>query len=160
MSIDLDRLIATIVDSDASDLILKTGSQPAMKQSGKVLFLSEEKLTREEARQFFERMASPPIVKRLKPGTRISTDEWGPYQILSSLGYDHQTVDHGSKEYARGDVHVNSIEGFWSILKRSIRGTHVWVSKKHLSKYLGEFEYRYNMRKVPELMFDRLLASF
>ncbi|MEC4681346.1 MAG: IS1595 family transposase [Nitrospirota bacterium] len=102
----------------------------------------------------------PPIVERLKPGTRISTDEWGPYQILSSLGYDHQTVDHGSKEYARGDVHVNSIEGFWSQLKRSIRGTHVWVSGKHLPKYLGEFEYRYNMRKVPELMFDRLLRSF
>ena len=54
----------------------------------------------------------PPIIKRLEPGTRISTDEWGPYQILSSLGYDHQTVDHGSKEYARGDVHVNSVEGF------------------------------------------------
>jgi len=102
----------------------------------------------------------PPIVKRLEKGTRISTDEWGPYQILSSLGYDHQTVDHGSKEYARGDVHVNSVEGFWSILKRSIRGTHVWVSGKHLPKYLGEFEYRYNMRKVPELMFDRLLRSF
>ena len=102
----------------------------------------------------------PPIVERLKPGTRISTDEWGPYQILSSLGYDHQTVDHGSKEYARGDVHVNSVEGFWSQLKRSIRGTHVWVSGKHLPKYLGEFEYRYNMRKVPELMFDRLLRSF
>ena len=102
----------------------------------------------------------PPIVERLKKGTRISTDEWGPYQILSSLGYDHQTVDHGSKEYARGDVHVNSVEGFWSQLKRSIRGTHVWVSGKHLPKYLGEFEYRYNMRKVPELMFDRLLASF
>ncbi len=102
----------------------------------------------------------PPIVERLKKGTRISTDEWGPYQILSNLGYDHQTVDHGSKEYARGDVHVNSVEGFWSQLKRSIRGTHVWVSGKHLPKYLGEFEYRYNMRKVPELMFDRLLRSF
>ena len=102
----------------------------------------------------------PPITKRLEKGTRISTDEWGPYQILSSLGYDHQTVDHQAKEYARGDVHVNSVEGFWSQLKRSIRGTHVWVSGKHLPKYLGEFEYRYNMRKVPELMFDRLLRSF
>ncbi len=81
----------------------------------------------------------PPIVERLKKGTRISTDEWGPYQILSNLGYDHQTVDHGSKEYARGDVHVNSVEGFWSQLKRSIRGTHVWVSGKHLPKYRGEF---------------------
>ena len=101
----------------------------------------------------------PPIVERLKPGTRISTDEWGPYQILSSLGYDHQTVDHGSKEYARGDVHVNTLEAFWSMLKRSIRGTHIHVSPKHLPKYLGEFEYRYNLRKSPELMFGRLLAN-
>ena len=101
----------------------------------------------------------PPIVKRLKKGTRISTDEWGPYQILGSLGYDHQTVDHGSKEYARGDVHVNTLESYWAILKRSIRGTHIHVSPKHLSKYLGEFEYRYNLRKSPELMFDRLLQS-
>ena len=56
----------------------------------------------------------PPIVERLKPGTRISTDEWAPYRILSSLGYNHNTVDHSAKEYARGDVHVNALEGFWS----------------------------------------------
>ena len=101
----------------------------------------------------------PPIVERLKPGTRISTDEWGPYRILSSLGYIHDTVDHASKEYARGDVHVNGLEAFWSMLKRSIRGTHIHVSRKHLPKYLGEFEYRYNLRKRPGLMFARLLAS-
>jgi len=101
----------------------------------------------------------PPIVERLKPGTRISTDEWAPYRILSSLGYIHDTVDHGAKEYARGDVHVNALEGFWSQLKRSIRGTHVHVSPKHLSKYLDEFEFRYNLRKTPELMFGRLLAN-
>ena len=101
----------------------------------------------------------PPIVERLKPGTRISTDEWAPYRILSSLGYIHDTVDHGAKEYARGDVHVNALEGFWSQLKRSIRGTHVHVSRQHLSKYLGEFEFRYNLRKRPEQMFPRLLAN-
>ena len=101
----------------------------------------------------------PPIVERIKPGTRISTDEWGPYRILSSLGYVHETVDHSAKEYARGDVHVNTLESFWAILKRSIRGTHIHVSKKHLPKYLGEFEFRYNLRKSPELMFDRLLQS-
>ena len=102
----------------------------------------------------------PPIVERLKPGTRISTDEWGPYRILPSLGYVHDTVEHRAKEYARGDVHVNALEGFWSQLKRAIRGTHVHVSPKHLPKYLGEFEFRYNLRKRPELMFDLLLASF
>jgi transposase-like protein len=79
--------------------------------------------------------------------------------VLTSLGYRHETVDHGAKEYARGDVHVNTLESFWAILKRSIRGTHIHVSPKHLPKYLGEFEFRYNLRKRPDQMFARLLAS-
>lgn len=102
----------------------------------------------------------PPIIERLRVGTRISTDEWGPYRILKQLGYDHETVNHSADEWVRGTTHVNSIEGFWSQLKRSIRGTHVHVSAKHLPKYLGEFEYRYNMRKHPEVMFARLVLSF
>ena len=102
----------------------------------------------------------PPIVENVPKGTRISSDEWLPYRVLPRLGYRHDTVDHRAKEYARGDVHVNSLESFWSILKRSIRGTHVHVSRKHLPKYLGEFEFRYNMRKSPEFMLDHLLLSF
>ena len=102
----------------------------------------------------------PPILANVPVGTRVSTDEWAPYKVLTSLGYRHETVDHGRKEYARGDVHVNGLESFWSILKRSIRGTHVHVSRKHLPKYLGEFKFRYNMRKTPEIMFDRLLKAF
>ena len=101
----------------------------------------------------------PHILAQVPKGTRISSDEWAPYRVLTSLGYRHETVDHGAKEYARGDVHVNTLESFWAILKRSIRGTHIHVSKKHLPKYLGEFEYRYNLRKSPELMFDLLLQS-
>ena len=101
----------------------------------------------------------PEIIKNVPKGTRVSTDEWAPYRILRSLGYDHQTVDHSREEWARGDVHVNTLEAFWSMLKRSIRGTHVHVSRKHLPKYLGEFEYRYNLRKRSDLMFARLLAA-
>ena len=55
---------------------------------------------------------------------------------------------------------VNAIEGFWAQLKRGINGTHIHVSGKHLPKYLGEFEYRWNMRHVPHLMLDRLMHSF
>jgi len=65
----------------------------------------------------------------------------------------------GAKNWANGDTHVNTLEAFWSMLKRSIRGTHIHVSPKHLSKYLGEFEYRYNRRKRPQTMFADLLAS-
>jgi hypothetical protein len=55
---------------------------------------------------------------------------------------------------------TNRIEGFWAMLKRGINGTHIHVSAKHLPKYLGEFEYRWNMRQVPGLMLGRLLHSF
>lgn len=55
---------------------------------------------------------------------------------------------------------VNSIEGFWALLKLGIKGTHIHVSGKHLSKYLGEFEYRWNIRHVPQLMLDLLMHSF
>ena len=102
----------------------------------------------------------PHIENNVPKGTHISTDEWAPYKVLSGLGYVHNTVEHKAKEYARGITHVSSLEGFWAQLKRSIGGTHVHVSQKHLPAYLAEFEYRFNMRHYPEWMFQRLLASF
>src|SRR3990167_3777523 len=102
----------------------------------------------------------PEIVAKVEKGSTISTDEWHPYMSLPREGYRHLIVKHKEREYVRGEAHTNTLDGFWSILKRAIRGTHVHVSRQHLSKYLGEFEFRYNLRKMPELMFDRLLASF
>ncbi len=102
----------------------------------------------------------PHVRAHVAPGSHISTDEWAPYRAIPKMGYSHGTVEHRAKQYVSGIDHVNNLEAFWLILKRSIRGTHVWVSKKHLSKYLGEFEYRFNMRKHPDRMFDRLLAGF
>jgi len=93
-------------------------------------------------------------------GSKISTDEHGGYYYLDRMGYDHKSVNHSLKQYVDGETHTNSIEGFWSMLKRSIRGTHVHVSAKHLAKYLGEFEFRYNLRHAPWLMFDRLVEGF
>lgn len=101
----------------------------------------------------------PHVRAHVEPGSHISTDEWSPYRALPRMGYSHGTVEHRSKQYVSGIDHVNSIEAFWLILKRSIRGTHVWVSRKHLSSYLGEFEFRYNRRKRPASMFAELVAS-
>ena len=101
----------------------------------------------------------PHVLRHVEPGTHISTDEYMPYRALPKMGYSHGTVQHRAKRYVSGLDHVNNIEAFWLILKRSIRGTHVWVSKKHLAKYLGEFEYRYNRRKQPASMFAELVAS-
>jgi len=101
----------------------------------------------------------PHIVANVAKGSTVATDEYHPYRSLPAEGYKHLMVKHREREYVNGIAHTNTLDGFWSQLKRAIRGTHVHVSRKHLQKYLGEFEFRYNLRKTPELMFDRLLAS-
>ena len=102
----------------------------------------------------------PIINENVRTGSFISSDQSSSYRTLYKMGYGWGYVDHGRKQWRKGKVHTNSIEGFWSRLKNSIKGTHVHVSKKHLAKYLGEFEFRYNMRANPALMFERLLQSF
>jgi hypothetical protein len=76
----------------------------------------------------------------VKEGSTIYTDDSPVFKSLPNLGYAHESVNHKAKEWVRSDVHTNSIEAFWSNVKRSIKGTHVWVSKKHLQTYLCEFE--------------------
>ena len=100
------------------------------------------------------------IRENVEERSTISTDEWIGYRNLGKFTFKHGTVNHSFEQWVDGIHHTNSIEGYWSLLKRSIRGTHVHVSRKYLAKYLGEFEFRYNMRKTPWLMFDRLLSAF
>jgi len=102
----------------------------------------------------------PAVRFHVVEGTRIMTDDGVAFRSLDIWGYEHETVDHSKKEYVRGDVHTNTIEGFWSSVKRTIEGTHIWVSKKHLQNYLLEIEYRHNLRRQPHLMFDLLLQAF
>ncbi len=102
-----------------------------------------------------------PLIKQYVVGnSRLATDAAKAFRNLTEEGYQHGTVNHAAKEYVRGPVHTNTIEGFWAWVKRGVYGTHVWVSEKHLPSYLGEFEYRYNLRKTPHLMFDLLLQAF
>jgi transposase len=103
----------------------------------------------------------PEICTNVLPGSIIHTDELPTYRSISLRGYRHQTVCHQAGEYvSKYGATVNCIEGYWAMLKRGIQGTHIHVSPKHLPKYLGEFEYRWNMRAVPHLMLDRLMHSF
>ncbi len=99
----------------------------------------------------------PTVVEKVNKLATISTDEAPVYQNLKALGYSHDAVSHRRKEYVRGNVHTNTIEAFWSILKRSISSTHIHVSTRHLPKYLGEFEFRWNLRHDPAAMFPLLL---
>ena len=98
------------------------------------------------------------VLQNVEPNSTVSTDEAKQYHYLKELGYpNHGVVTHAAKEWVRGPHHTNTIEAFWSLLKRSIRGTHVQVSARHLPKYLGEFEFRWNLRHAPEQMFPLLL---
>jgi transposase-like protein len=76
----------------------------------------------------------------------VATDESGLYAALSKKGIPHASVNHMRGEYVRGNVHTQTIDGFWSLLKRGILGTFHNVSKKYLPLYVAEFEWRYNNR--------------
>lgn len=101
----------------------------------------------------------PIIEKSIEKGSRIDMDEFLSYNGLSKAGYDHQTVNHKHGQYVNGDIYTNSLEGFWSQLKRSISGTHIHVSKKHLQNYANEFAFRYNNRQNPAMMFSNPLSN-
>lgn len=101
----------------------------------------------------------PIVEKHVEKGTHVSTDELRSYNRLTKAGYEHGTVNHSARQYVNGIDHTNTIEGFWSRLKLSIRGTHIWVSQKHLQKYVDEFAFRYNNRENHATMFDVALQG-
>jgi len=80
----------------------------------------------------------------------IMTDDFLAYRGLGKEFASHQTVNHGEGEYVRGNVHTNCAEGYFSILKRGITGVYHHVSQQHLDRYLAEFDFRYNSRKVED----------
>ena len=85
------------------------------------------------------------------------TDDWAPYQGIEDGNTIHETVNHSIEEWVRGEVHTNTVENVWSLLKRSIIGAYHKVSVKHLDAYLDELEWRYNNRDNPWLFRDTLL---
>jgi transposase-like protein len=114
----------------------------------------------------------PEIRKTVEPGSTLYTDAWPSYRGLSDK-YTHEVIDH-AVEYVRDNVHTNGIENFWSLLKRTLRGTYVHVDPEHLDRYLDEQALRFNERKktdgqrfvevmchVPgrRLMYKRLIKS-
>jgi transposase len=102
------------------------------------------------------------ILETVLPGSTLNTDEFGGYKDIDQSGYRHITVNHKADQYAcrKTGATVNGIEGFWAQLKRSINGTHIHVSGKHLWKYAKEAEYRFNRRDCPEAMLSELLGTF
>jgi len=102
---------------------------------------------------------SAEIIKTVKEGATLYTDEYTSYKSLERI-YDHHTVKHSQRQYVNGRVHTNTIEGFWSILKRGIFGVYHFTSKKHLQLYVDEFVFRYNSRTATEAnRFNLLLTN-
>ena len=94
------------------------------------------------------------------PETIIFTDDAGAFQGIGTLTerYQHRRVNHTQKVYVAGDVHTNTIDGFWSLVKRGIGGVYHSVSAKHLQSYLDEYSFRYNRRDSGNLVFSSILA--
>lgn len=88
--------------------------------------------------------------KYIDPTARIISDEWAAYKRIGKKYAKHETVHHTRREYVRGDVTTNGVEGWFSLLKRGIYGTFHSVSKKHLHRYVSEFQFRSNHRKVDD----------
>ncbi len=88
--------------------------------------------------------------ENVETSASIMTDDYRPYRKATVEFESHDAVNHSAKEYVRGDVHTNTVEGFFSILKRGINGTFHSVSKQHLPLYLAEFDHRYNTRKLTD----------
>jgi len=106
-----------------------------------------------------KRHALVPVVREnVEAGSNVFTDAFQPYNDLR-VDYVHEVVDH-AEEYVRGKVHTNGIENFWSLLKRSIKGTYVSVEPFHLFRYLDEQAFRYNARKTNDAgRFVRVMAD-
>jgi len=80
--------------------------------------------------------------------SRLMTDERAAYKFIGWNFADHQVVNHKRKEYVRDDAHTNSVEGFFSVLKRGLYGTYQHVSDEHLQRYLNEFDFRHSNREA------------
>jgi transposase-like protein len=88
-----------------------------------------------------------PIIRaNVKPDTRIMTDEAGQYAHLDKYFTEHAFVRHTRGEYGRGDTHTNTVEGFYSVFKRGMKGIYQHCSEKHLHRYVTEFDFRYSNR--------------
>lgn len=88
--------------------------------------------------------------KHIDINATIYTDEHMPYRTLPKLGFKHESVNHGVKEFVNGMASTNTAESFWSHLKRGINGIYHHVSAKHLQRYCDEYSYRWNTRDMTD----------
>jgi transposase-like protein len=133
----------------SGNTIGKTWVAGAVQRNGEIRL---ERIKRRDSRSLHRFIA-----KHTSPDTEaIYTDELAAYLGIEDHDTRHETVNHSAEEWVIGDVHVNSVEGVWSLFKRSIVGAWHKVSVKHLDAYLSELEWRFNNRRNPYLFRDTL----
>ncbi|MBB6240126.1 hypothetical protein HDC90_004790 [Pedobacter sp. AK013] len=105
------------------------------------------------------KITHPYIEANVEKDSQISTDEFPLYTNLKKLGYNnHGVIKHASEQYRHGSISTNTVEGFFSQLKRMVFGTHIHVSEQHLQKYVDEAVFRYNHRFKDVDMFGSLVV--
>jgi len=119
--------------------VVERGGKIRLKSGG-----AHKDVYRELAHEFLRRHARPDT-------KRLMTDESHLYKYFADHDTTHHTVKHGENQWVGGDVHTNTVESVWSLLKRSIVGSYHKVSVKHLDAYLDELEWRFNNRRNPYL---------
>ena len=120
----------------------------ALQRNGEIRLMTGKTNDRKTLHGFIREHAPDP--------RRIMTDEWPAYRGIEDSDTTHETVQHSAKEYVRGDVHTNSVEGAFGLFKRAVIGSFHQISHKHLDRYLDEFEFRYNNRKNAYLFRDTI----
>lgn len=116
----------------------KTPVLGALQRDGKVVAKKANDVSGKTIKRF--------IKENVKKGSQIMTDEWKSYNGLAMM-YGHEVVKHAYGQYVNGACHTNTLEGFWSLLKRGVIGQFHFVTAKHLNRYIDEFCFRYNNRK-------------
>lgn len=91
----------------------------------------------------------PIMTAQIDRATRLMTDDAGQYRHMSK-DFAHEVVNHGADEYVRGDVYTNTAESRFALMKRAVYGTHHSVSEAHLSRYLAEWDFKWNTRKIKD----------
>ena len=124
----------------------------AVERGGSVRLRVEKRNARRDLTRFIRQTIDP-------DAPRIMTDGWKGYVTADIADHNttHETVDHRQNEWVRADVHANTVEGVWSLLKRSIVGSYHQLSVKHLPAYLDEMAFRFNNRENPFLFRDTIL---
>ncbi len=121
-----------------------------VERGGRVRCFPMERITSAEVQDAIREM--------VETNSHMMTDELNVYHGLDMGFAKHEAVTHSKKEYVRGNVHTNTVEGFFSLLKRGINGVYHHVGKGHLSKYCDEFSFRYDARKVSDATRAELLV--